>query len=83
MVNVEFAHILRRKINVSSHRDIELKHLILLELNGSLYQLPTIDSHVDLVEHRSNDLFAADVGQVSQGPHRVLWVKDCIQFNTN
>jgi signal transduction protein with GAF and PtsI domain len=62
VVNVEFAHILWRQLNVSSHLDIELKHLILLELDGSLYQLPTIDSHIDLVEHRSNDLFATDVG---------------------
>ena len=62
MVNVEFAHSFRRQLNVSSLLDIELKHLILLELNCSLYQLPTIDSHIDLVEHRSNDLFAADVG---------------------
>ena len=62
MVNVEFAHSFRRQLNVSSLLDIELKHLILLELNSSLYQLPTIDSHIYLVEHRSNDLFATDVG---------------------
>ena len=62
MVNVEFAHSFRWQLNVSSLLDIELKHLILLELDSSLYQLPTIDSHIDLVEHRSNDLFAADVG---------------------
>jgi len=62
VVNVEFAHSFRWQLNVSSLLDIELKHLILLELDSSLYQLPTIDSHIDLVEHCSNDLFAADVG---------------------